>query len=111
MAADDLTGLQPSFRTLTITLPGADLAREVILPKWCRRISFRFETDAGKYSSEGTDGSTIDSDHQTATADTLHSISVDRAGRAGSNTGTPSIFFATATGSTVMRILLETSAS
>jgi hypothetical protein len=108
--AEDMTALLPPLRTKVITLPAADVAREVILPKWARRISFRSTTDPMKYSSEGTDGAAISADYMTVGGDILHTVSLDRTGRAGVDVDTPSIYFATAAGGTVLRLVLEMSA-
>lgn len=109
--AEDFTALNPPFRTKTFTLAGIDVATEVILPKWSRRVSFRFVANAGKYSSEGTDAGAIDANHQTVGADILHTFATDRAGRAGVDTDEVSVFFASATASTVVRMSIETGAA
>lgn len=109
--AEDYTALAPPYRTTTFALGLADVATEVKLPKWSRRVSFRFIAAAGKYSSEGTDAAAIDADHQTVGADVLHTFATDRSGRAGVDTDEVSVFFASSTASTVVRMTIETGAA
>jgi hypothetical protein len=109
--AEDYTALVSPYRTKTFALGLSDVATEIKLPKWSRRISFRFETNAGKYSSEGTDGAAIDADFQTVAAGILHSIATDRTGRAGIDTDEVSIFLASTTASTVVRLTIESGAA
>ena len=114
-AALDLRDRTPPFRTVDIDLLASDLATLVILPSWVRQFSFRFEGDPGKYSSEGTAGLAIDPDYQTVPADTLHSISLNRASRAGGGSGGSipgayGVFIASAAGGTIVRMTLEAGA-
>ena len=114
----NLSDLEPPFRTIEIDLlVTANFATQIFLPKWCRRVIFQFETDPGKYSSEGTGGVAIDAGHMTVPADTLHSLTFDRLGRAG-RPGTVgfgldlvSLLVATAAGGTTFRMTLLPSAA
>jgi len=113
----DLTGKAPPFRTVELDLLGPDLVTLVILPNWARRVEMQWETDPGKYSSEGNAGIAIDADHMTVPADTLHSFAVSRSGRAGrpgSADLVPSVTgirVASAAGGTIFRLTLLPSAS
>ena len=114
-----LADLQPPFRTIEIDLPvTTNFTTQIYLPRWCRRVIFQFETDPGKYSSEGVGGVAIDAGHMTVPADTLHSLTFDRqdrAGRASQKTGFAldlvSLLVATAAGGTTFRMTLLPSAA
>lgn len=109
----DLTALRPPLRTVLVTLPAAsDITRAIQFPKWMRRLSFRYISDDGKYSTEGTDAAAINSNHQTVTAGTLHSINLAKSGLAGVDTDEPIILFATvAVNATQLRMTLEPGAA
>ena len=105
--AEDLTALSPPFATKVITLGGIDVATEVKLPIWSRRLSARFVGQAGKYANTGTDGAAIVADHQTVVKDCLHSFSTDHSGRAGLDRDVVSAFLASPVAGTVVRLTIE----
>jgi hypothetical protein len=109
--AEDLTGLNPPFATPVFTLAGIDVATEVLLPKWHRRVSFRFSAGTGKYSHTGTDAAPIDAAHQTVGAGVLHSINTDRSGREGVDTDVVRIFLASSSAGAEVRMTLEVGAA
>ena len=111
MAVLDLTGLKPPFATKKVDLPGGvSIVRQVKLPKWCRRVSGRWEINSGQYSHIAGDNVLIDDDHQTVPANSLHSLNLSRSGRAGDDEETD-ISLASPVGATVVRLTLEVGAS
>lgn len=98
--AETLTTFVPQ----RITLGSSNVATRVILPRDCRRVAIKFETNAGKYSTTGTDGQAIDgTDYATMAADTWHSLAISRQSH-----GFPAdVYLASATGSTVVQVLPE----
>jgi hypothetical protein len=101
MAATDLSAIKPpnglSVSVHRISLPaGAGNVREVILPKWCRRISFTCKenddsTDTtGGFATIGTDGNAVGNDHMPTASGGIYTTAV----AAGSQTTGGSIFLA-----------------
>ena len=107
MAAEDLTALSPPFITKAITLPGAGVARQVILPIWARRVSLRFIVSPGKYASSGVDDTAMVADHQTVGPALLHSLNVAHGARAGAGQVGASIFISGDFDATVVRLTIE----
>ena len=93
-----------TFVPQRITLGSSNVATKITLPRGTRKVSVKFETNAGKVSSTGTDAQAIDgTDYATAAADVWHTFDVSREAH-----GFPAaVYLASATGSTVVQVLPE----
>ena len=87
------------------TLGGVDVATQVVIPPSCKSATVRFETNAGKLAFEGTDGGAVNAAHIAITADAAHQFSM--LDGIGVSVGVTSFFVASATGSTVVSVMLE----
>lgn len=99
--AETLTTFVPQRITLSGT---PNNATKITLPRDTKKVSLKFETNAGKVSNAGTDGAAIDStDHATCAADTWHTFDISRLSH-----GFPAaIYVASGTASTVVQVLPE----
>lgn len=86
------------------TLSTANTFTEFVLPEFIKKISLRFETNAGKFSYDATDGGTT-SNYGTVDADAW--LELNLAIRGINNTSKTSLFLAPASNNTVVQILLE----
>ncbi len=88
-----------------ITLGGSDVATEVELPEASGIVSLHFISNDGKAAFVGVDLDPIFVDYATIPADTW----VELRWKPGvqNNTGRTSIFLASATGSTVVEVLVQ----
>ena len=64
MAVNDLTGENGPYAINRSTLNATDVAQQVKLPSWARRVTVMFKTslfadDSGKVASSGTEGAAI----------------------------------------------------
>jgi len=103
MAAVDLAGLNSFPYVQRVTLGATDVLQEITLPSEAGRVSCRFVTNAGKVAFTGTDGAAIGTDYATFDADTW----LELAWRGTRPQTLGSVFLASATGSTVVEILIE----
>lgn len=87
-----------------ITLGGSNVATQLNFPNNARRVRMYFETNAGKVATTGTDGGAIDAAHMLVANDTDYDVWVDRDTQDGGR-GPASLYIASATGSTVVRVL------
>ena len=90
---------------LTFTLGAANVATQVNFPNNARRVRIFFVTDAGKVAVTGTDGGAIVANFYPVTADADWALVVDQDQAGGK--GPAPVFLATATGSTVVRLVCE----
>jgi len=105
MAVIFIEELEPKFPLVfRTTLGGSDVATEFTLPPEVRRVSLRFETNVGKFAFDGTDAVAIDSNYGEVSADTWYDLDFSLTGKP--NTARPKIYLASATGSTVVQILI-----
>jgi hypothetical protein len=83
----------------------ADTLNEFVLPEYVKKLSLRFETNAGFFTFDGTDGDVSPTHHGSVDADAW--LEVNLALRSIKNTAITSIFLAADTNDTVVQILLE----
>lgn len=88
-----------------ITLGGSDIVTLVTIPPDAGKISILFETNAGKFTFDVDDGDSVGTDYGSVTNDTWFELTWTP--RAKRNTGRDAIGLASATGSTVVQVLVE----
>ena len=87
------------------TLATANQLTEFELPDYVKKISLRFESNAGFFTFVGTDGASLPTHYGKVDADAWLEVNLSIQGRW--NTAKTSIFVAADTNSTVMEMLLE----
>ena len=102
MAEDYSSLIPPIVRRVTLSSTPDDLT-EVQLPEMATKVSFQFVTNDGKFTFEGTDAAAIGSHYGSIAADSWMEIPM-RGRNPGART---SIYFASATASTVVEIHLD----
>lgn len=98
----DLTGVDATSYIEVITLGLADIATEVVLPNDWTKVAALFETNSGKFAFTGTDGAAIMAAYGSAPADSWTTL-IERTTR---NPSRRSVFLASATPGTVVRLAL-----
>lgn len=101
--ASTLTAPFPSV--LRITLGSSNIATQVNIPNTAKRVSIKFITNAGKVAFEGDDADTVDSNYATFEADVWIQLNWSVFGP--QNKGREAVYLASATGSTVVEVLVE----
>jgi hypothetical protein len=96
---------RPLPNVLRFTLGGSDVATEVNLPPDTGTVSIRFIANDGKVAFEGVDDDPIGATFVTFDADTLQPLVWKSSLK--NNTGRTKIYLASATGSTVVEVLVQ----
>ena len=78
MAVDLSTAVAP-LHTETITM--ATTITQVSLPPWCRRVTIRFVSIAGRITHTGADGAALGAEHYVLAANTDHELTLSHGGQ------------------------------
>jgi len=90
---------------IRFTLGGTDVATLVLITSTAATATVRFETNAGKLAFTGSDAAAINANYIAVTADATHQFAVTD----GINVskGVAGFYVASATGSTVVSVMVE----